>query len=235
MKTQNNSYYHNEINGNFSTPIIVKTNLHTWQVKNKTDTVRKRLEHINIDGPMLTSLVQYPPGLTFKKCSHNRGEEFLVVSGDFANDKKIYNCGAYVRNPPGTKHTSSTKNGCTLLFKTGQFQKLDNKRLVIQPYDHDDLWQATNEPGVFRTKLHQFLDETVSLYKINPQCWVTFRQYTHNIEILVCEGTVTVDRIKYPTGTWFRYPPNSRIQITSVAKSCLFVKKSKLRVRNYLC
>jgi hypothetical protein len=234
MKTQNNSYCHNEINGNLSIPIIVKTDLHDWQVKNKTGTVRKRLEQINIDGPRLTSLVQFPPGLTFKKATHDRGEEFLVLSGDFANDKKIYNCGAYVRNPPGMKHTSATRNGCTLLFKTGQFQKLDNNRRVVQPYELDTLWQTTNEPGVSRAELHQFLDETVSLYNIRPQCWITFRQYTHSIEILVCEGSITVSGIKYPTGTWFRYPPNSRIKITSVAMACLFVKKSKFHIRNYL-
>ena len=233
MNAQNNNLCIKEINSDFSAPVIVKANLHNWHHKNKTDIIRKRLEHIDIGGPRLTSLVQFPPGLTFKKCSHNRGEEFLVLSGDFSNDKKNFSPGTYVRNPPGKLFTSATKTGCTLLFKTGQFQKLDNKRCVIHPNDHKNSWKATGEPGVSRNELHQFLDETVNLYKIRPQCWVTFRQHTHSVEILICEGTVTVEGIKYSTGTWFRYPPNSRIKITASSTACLFVKKGRINPKTY--
>jgi len=230
MKSQNNAYL-NEINGNYSAPIIVKTNLHDWHGNNKTNINRKRLEYISADGPRLTSLVQFPPGCAFAKCTHDRGEEFLVLTGDFSNNGKTYEPGTYVRNPPHTKFTSATKNGCTLLFKTGQFQKLDNKRVVVHVADHENLWESTHEPGVSRAQLHQFLDETVSLYKIRPQCWATFRQYTHSIEILVCDGAVTADGIKYTTGTWFRYPPNSQIKITSITSVCLYVKKGKMHIK----
>ena len=230
MKSQNNVYL-NEINGNYSTPVIVKTRLYDWHNNYKAEFKKKRLEYIDADGPRLTSLVQFPPGSAFKKCTHDRGEELLVLTGDFSNNGKKYGPGTYVRNPPNKKFTSATKDGCALLFKTGQFQKLDNKRVVVHAAEHEDLWKSTLEPGVSRAELHQFLDETVSLYKIRPQCWVTFRLHTHSIEILVCDGTITVDGIKYTTGTWIRYPPNSRIKITSITLVCLYVKKGKMHIK----
>lgn len=217
-----------DVNSNFSIPVIVKTNLYDWHVKNKTGIVRKRLEYVSVDGPRLTSLVQYPAGLTFKKCSHKRGEEFLVLSGDYSNEENAYRAGSYVRNPPGMKFASSTEHGCTLLFKTGHFQKMDQTQLVINAHDYNDSWVSAGVPGVSRFELHQFLDESVHLYQIRPQCWITFKQYAHGIELLVCEGSVTVAGIKYTAGSWFRYPPHSRIKITSVSNVCLFVKKESI-------
>ncbi len=221
------NYGHSELNDNFSLPVIVKTSLYDWSIKNKTEIVRKRLESINVDGPKLTTLVQYPPGLTFKKCSHNRGEEFLVLSGDFSNNNHVYGSGSYVRNPPGTKFTSATRHGCLLLFKTGQFQKMDLTRLTVTRREYDHLWVSTGEPGVSRVELHQFLDESVNLYQIRPQCWITFKQCTQGIEVFIYEGLVTVAGVEYTTGTWFRYPPHSQIKIVATSNTCLFVKKRK--------
>jgi hypothetical protein len=227
MITQTNNRGNNEINRNCSIPVIVKTNLNDWHEKSSMGIIRKRLEVINVDAPWLSTLVQYPAGVTFKKCTHNRGEEFLVLSGDFSNNRKTYSAGTYVRNPPGVQQASSTEHGCTLLFKTGQFQTLDKKAVAINANLQAASWQSAGEPGVSRMELHQFLDESVNLYKIRPQCWVTFKQCTHSIEVLVCEGCVIVDGIKYETGTWFRYPPNSRLVISSLSNACLFVKKRK--------
>ncbi len=217
----------NEVNDNFSIPVIVKTNLQDWYSKDKASIVKKRLEYISANKPRLTTLVQYPAGLTFKKCSHDRGEEFLVLSGDFSNDANEYSIGSYVRNPPGMKCIASTEHGCTLLFKTGQFHKMDKTRLAANAYEYNNLWVSAGEPGVSRVELHQFLDESINLYKIRPQCWITFEQRLHNIEVLVCTGSVIVAGTEYAAGTWFRYPPNSRIKIVSVSDACLFVKKRK--------
>jgi len=227
MIIQPNNHRNNEINGNCSIPVIVKTNLNDWHEQSNSGIIKKRLEVFNEDASWLSSLVQYPAGVTFKKCTHNRGEEFLVLSGDFSNDSKTFSAGTYVRNPPGKQYASSTEHGCTLLFKTGQYQTLDKKPIAINAHLQADSWQSAGEPGVSRMELHQFLDESVNFYKIKPQCWITFKQCTHSIEVLVCEGTVIVNGIKYETGTWFRYPPNSRLVISSVANACLFVKKRK--------
>ena len=219
------SYSNDGLNDDFSTPVIVKTNLYDWSVKTKI--VRKRLEYIDINGPWLTTLVQYPAGLTFKKCSHNRGEEFLVLSGDFSNDERTYHSGAYVRNPPGMRFTSATRYGCLLLFKTGQFQKMDLTQRATTRREYDHLWVSAGEPGVSRIELHQFLDESVNLYQIRPQCWITFKQCTQGIEVFIYEGLVMVEGVTYTTGTWFRYPPHSQIKIVAISNTCLYVKKRK--------
>ncbi len=77
MITQTNNRGNNEINGSYSIPVIVKSNLNDWHGQSNKGPIIKRLEVINVDAPWLSSLVQYPACVTFKKCRHNRGDEFL--------------------------------------------------------------------------------------------------------------------------------------------------------------
>jgi anti-sigma factor ChrR (cupin superfamily) len=64
-----------------------------------------------------TTIVRYAPQSRFSTHAHDRGEEFLVLDGVFADEHGIYPAGTNVRNPPGSSHAPYSDEGCTLFVK----------------------------------------------------------------------------------------------------------------------
>jgi len=61
-------------------------------------------------------LLRMNAGARSKPHEHTGHEEFLVVDGELIDcDGQVFNSGDYVRFQPGSKHSSSTVDGCTLL------------------------------------------------------------------------------------------------------------------------
>lgn len=48
-----------------------------------------------------------------------RGEEILVLSGVFQDERGRHGAGSWLRNPPGSAHQPWSETGCTLWVKTG--------------------------------------------------------------------------------------------------------------------
>ena len=219
-----------EINADYSIPVVVNTAVLDWQSSPAVGVVRKRLELIGRDKPRLTTLVKFAPGSSFNKHGHDGGEEFLVLSGIFSDAAGDYGPGSYVRNPPGTYHAPYTKEGCKIFVKLRQFQPLDRKQLVVDSRAYTTRWSSTGEPGISRLKLHDYADEQVSLYKILPQCWISAKQYKQGLEIFVYEGSVSDADGSYPEGTWLRYPPGSKVKISSAEGACIYTKQEAFPV-----
>lgn len=230
-----------QINANFSVPVIIESNLLDWSITPAISTtvlpkmsratpmsgVRQHcFEHVINKKTRLTSLLKFSAGRSFKKFGHESGEEFLVLSGVFSDAGGDYGAGYYVRNPPGTTHAPYTRHGCIVLFKLGQFQALDNKRVRINTLDSVARWRAAGEPGVSCMDLHQFSEEQVHLYRIRSECWITFKPSRCGLEIFVCEGYINVKDKCYATGCWLRYPAGSKIKVSSMGGACLYVKQS---------
>jgi anti-sigma factor ChrR (cupin superfamily) len=78
-----------------------------------------------------TTIVRDAPQSRFSAHAHDRGEEFLVLDGVFADEHGIYPAGTYVRNPPGSSHAPYSDEDCTLFVKLRQFQPEDLARVVI--------------------------------------------------------------------------------------------------------
>ena len=61
-------------------------------------------------------LLRMTAGARSKPHEHTGHEEFLVVDGELIDcDGQVFSSGDYVRFHPGSKHSSSTVDGCTLL------------------------------------------------------------------------------------------------------------------------
>lgn len=215
-----------EVNADFHVPVIVDTKILNWQVSPTAGIRQKYFEHIGKDKSRLTTLVQFPAGRIFKKFGYAEGVEFFVLSGAFSDDDGDYGVGCYVRNPAGIYRESYTSVGCTVLFKLGQFQPLDHKRVVINSRNSAIRWLPVGEPGVSYLGLHYFSEEEVSLYRIRSECWITFKYHNHGIEVFICEGSIFVKGIRYGTGDWLRYPSGSKVKISAIGAVCLYVKKS---------
>ena len=61
-------------------------------------------------------MLRMDPGANSKPHEHTGGEEFLVLDGELIDcDGQHFHTGDYVRFEAGSKHSSHTPNGCTLL------------------------------------------------------------------------------------------------------------------------
>ncbi|MEO7071754.1 MAG: cupin domain-containing protein [Rhodanobacter sp.] len=66
-----------------------------------------------------TALVRWAPGTYFKAHRHFGGEEILVVDGVFEDEYGRYPAGSWIRSPHLSQHQPFSREGCTILVKTG--------------------------------------------------------------------------------------------------------------------
>lgn len=76
-------------------------------------------------------MLRMDPGARSKPHEHTGGEEFLVLDGELIDcDGQHFHTGEYVRFEPGSKHSSHTSTGCTLLvILHGNNRPLDTDEL----------------------------------------------------------------------------------------------------------
>lgn len=66
-----------------------------------------------------TALVRWVPGTYFNPHRHYGGEEILVVDGTFEDEHGRYPAGSWIRSPHLSQHQPFSREGCTILVKTG--------------------------------------------------------------------------------------------------------------------
>lgn len=70
-------------------------------------------------GVQHTALVRWEPGTVFNQHVHPGGEEIFVLEGVFEDEEGVYPQGTWLRNPSYSRHTPFSREGCTILVKTG--------------------------------------------------------------------------------------------------------------------
>lgn len=173
-----------------------------------------------------TTIVRYEPGSHFSSHDHAAGEEFLVLDGVFSDEHGDYPAGTYVRNPPGSSHAPSSKEGCTLFVKLRQFQEGDGERVVIDTLATP--WQPGLVEGLSVMPLHEFGTEHVALVRWAPG--TIFKPHTHlgGEEVLVLEGTLQDEHGTYPKGSWVRSPSMSHHHPFTEEGCTIYVKVGHL-------
>lgn len=173
-----------------------------------------------------TTIVRYEPGSHFSSHDHAAGEEFLVLDGVFSDEHGDYPAGTYVRNPPGSSHAPSSKEGCTLFVKLRQFQEGDGERVVIDTLATP--WQPGLVEGLSVMPLHEFGTEHVALVRWAPG--TIFKPHTHlgGEEVLVLEGTLQDEHGTYPKGSWVRSPSFSHHHPFTEEGCTIYVKVGHL-------
>jgi hypothetical protein len=214
-----------DLNADFSVPAMVDTRAINWQPSPAPGVLRKRLELVSFSQPRMTTLVQFEAGSSFKQHTHSGGEEFLVLSGVFSDETGDYEEGCYIRNPPGSFHAPFTREGCQILVKLGQFQAHDDKQLLLRSKHYSCRWKSSKEPGVSMLDLHQFQNETVTLFRINPNCWMDHKCYSSGVEIFIYQGSLSDGNNQYSEGYWLRYPIGSRLKLSTVDGAHLYMKQ----------
>lgn len=66
------------------------------------------------DGPS-AAFLRYEAGATVPEHMHPGFEHILVLEGSQSDENGIHSAGDMVINPPGTRHSVASENGCTVL------------------------------------------------------------------------------------------------------------------------
>ena len=66
-----------------------------------------------------TALVRWAPETYFNPHRHYGGEEIFVIDGVFEDEFGRYPAGSWIRSPHLSQHKPFSREGCTILVKTG--------------------------------------------------------------------------------------------------------------------
>lgn len=100
---------------------VVSTNDNTFKPYDRYGDPIPGMHWIPLSGQLLNGefesfLLKMEPGSRSKPHEHMGFEEFYMVDGTLIdNDDVVFSTGDFVKFSPGSKHSSHTPNGCTLL------------------------------------------------------------------------------------------------------------------------
>lgn len=214
-----------QLNMNFKKSVTVLVDDDSWVSSPADGVSRIHLEREAEESGHTTSFVRFKAGATFPEHIHPQGEELYIIDGVFSDEYGDYPAGTYIRNPPGSKHTPFTREGCVLFVKLEQFQATDTTQVVIRPEDQQWL------PGIGSLSvlpLHDFEGESTALV-LWPENEV-FQPHTHwgGEEIVVLKGCFSDEHGKYPALSWLRSPHMSRHFPRVVEETLILVKVGHL-------
>jgi len=195
------------LNTDLSEKVVIDTHEMDWALSPCDGVKRKPLSWQYPEHGPTTSMVQFAPGSSFSAHVHPLGEEILVLDGVFSDEHGDYGKGSYLRNPPGSRHSPFTREGCRLFVKLDQFIASDSRHLALDT--HSNAW-LPGQGGLEVMPLHEFEQEHTALVK-----WPAgerFQPHRHfgGEEILVLSGTFKDEYGEYPAGSWIRSPHMSQ-------------------------
>lgn len=94
--------------------VTLDTNALPWR-PGGVDGITVRRLYTQQGFPERIRLLQLAPGAGPFTHDHPNGEEVYVLDGEFEDEHGRYAAGTWTRNPPGSQHAPSSRNGAVLL------------------------------------------------------------------------------------------------------------------------
>lgn len=205
---------------NFAERAVVPPERFEWVASPGGEVERVMLDRLGGEVAVATSLVRYSPAARFPAHEHGRGEEFLVLEGEFADQYGRYPAGTYVRNPPGSRHAPFSEPGCVIWVKLRQFHPEDELRVVCT------LDESPATDAVAYQRLHQFRDEVVTAVSAPPGQAIDLPAKDVVQEVLVVEGSVRYAGQPLGRWGWLRVPAGEGARI-EVERPCRLLHKTR--------
>lgn len=196
-----------------------------WIESPSEGVMRMPLEKEAEESGHTTSVVRFVPGASFPAHSHPLGEEIYVIEGVFSDEFGDYPAGTYIRNPPNSRHTPFTKEGCTLFVKLDQFNPKDMGQVVIRPDQQNWL---PGQGGLTVLPLHEFETQNTALVHWPANEHFHPHQHWGGEEIFVLGGEFCDEHGTYEAGSWLRSPHQSRHTPFVKIETLIFVKTGHL-------
>ena len=207
-----------EIRADLSRPVRVCRDEWSWVDSPQPGVSRVMLDRVGDEVAVATSIVCYQPASRFPAHLHARGEEFIVLEGEFADEHGRYPAGSYVRNPPGSGHAPFSDPGCMIWVKLRQFQDDDHTTLRTR------LDIPIPSSGTDERVLHEFGDERVRVVAAAAGEEMVIPGAAVPREVLVLEGAVTWQEETFRRHGWIRQPAGPAMQLTAETPARIFIK-----------
>ena len=191
------------LNLDFSQRIVLHSATMAWDASPAGGVERKRLARADAERGHATSIVRYAAGAAFPEHPHPQGEEIFVLEGVFSDEHGDYPAGTYLRNPPGSKHSPYSEQGCVLFVKLEQFSPDDTTQICI---DTNTTPWLPGHGGLQVMPLHDFEHEHTALVKWPANEHFTEHSHFGGEEVLVLAGEFCDEYGKYPKHSWIRSP-----------------------------
>ena len=205
--------------------VVAHTSEMEWEASPMSGVWRKPLEREAAEHGRTTSVVRYEAGSRFSEHPHPKGEEILVLEGVFSDEHGHYPAGTYLRNPPGSRHSPFSEEGCVLLVKLDQFDEADDVSLRIDTRNGD--WLPA-EDGLQVMPLYYYDTEMVALYKWPANSRFPAQQHFGGEEFFVLSGILQDEFGAYAPGTWVRNPHNSEHSRFTEEETVTWIKTGHL-------
>lgn len=208
--------------------VIVDAHALEWTPSPQSGVERRFLEREGREVARATSIVRYAPNSRFAEHVHELGEEYLVLEGVFSDQDGDFGPGTYVRNPPGTRHTPFTQDGCVIFVKLRQMHARD--RGLPPMVTRGAAPVSTPVPGLRRIPLFSAPDlEDVCFEQFEPGTRWNARVAKGGEEILVLDGALDYGETHCGALTWLRIPHGQERPMATRNGCRLWVKRGHLR------
>jgi len=215
-----------KINADVSQRAVVHSEELDWVSSPMPGVERRMLERDGEEVARATSVVRYAKDSAFSAHIHGGGEEYIVLDGTFSDDTGDFPKGMYVRNPPGSRHTPSSAEGCTIFVKLWQMPPEDQV-FVHKNLNDAENWQKGRE-GEQVMELHQSVHEHVRFLRWQAGCSFEEVDYPSGAEFFVLEGGFSDENGRYEQGSWLRLPSGSQQKVRTDQETVVYVKTGHL-------
>jgi ChrR Cupin-like domain len=217
-----------KLNADFTKRAVVHGAAVPWQASPIPGVERRMLDRVGDEVARATTLVRYAPNSQFSPHTHHGGEEFLVLAGVFQDEHGDYPVGTYVRNPPTSSHTPSSKIGCIILVKLWQFDPSDRTQITLDTTKQQYMADLTRS-GVSVMPLFSDEREIVQLERWEMNVSIDLIAPS-GLEIFVLQGSFSENAEVFQPYSWLRLPPHSRLLAQSGAEGCeIWLKQLRSR------
>jgi len=215
------------LNLDFNKQVVIEAAKMAWVDSPSAGVLRKPLARSEVEQGHVTSIVRYEKGASFTAHPHPMGEEIFVLEGVFSDETGDYGAGTYIRNPPGSRHTPFSKEGCTIFVKLNQFSEHDDQFVRIDT--STTAWRQ-GIGGLQVMPLHEYEHEHVALVKWPAKEVFQAHRHFGGEEILVLSGEFCDEHGRYPKNTWMRSPHLSQHHPFVEEETVILVKTGHLPV-----
>lgn len=216
------------INADFERRVLLHADEIDWLPSPMAGVSRRPLDRIGAEVARATSIVRYDPGSHFSPHVHHGGEEFIVLEGVFQDEHGDFPAGAYIRNPPLSRHKPGSEPGCVIFVKLWQFDPADRSHVRIDMGKIGAVADAAR-PGVAVTPLFEDAREAVRLEHWAPGAAAPV-EAEGGAELFVLEGSAEESGEALRRHSWLRVPLGSRLALTAGERGArIWVKSGHLR------
>lgn len=207
-----------QLNADFTRRVAVHAADLAWTPSPIAGVERRMLDRVGGEVARATSIVRYAPASRFSPHTHDGGEEFFVLEGTFSDEHGDFPAGAYIRNPPTSRHTPGSRSGCTIFVKLWQFQLHDRTQVRIDTAARR-FCRDQEQPGLELMALFRDGREEVRLERWAPSSLVEHKA-PGGLELLVLSGGFAEGGETFKPLSWLRLPPGAHLSARAGADGC---------------